>query len=422
LKNRGPERRHDLASERDGPDHCPKEFGVQKQLENPVTNDGATCPFDHRSPDLLGAAKYDVYAGLRERRVQRSDAYGGFWILSQAADVEAALLDHETFSSQRTGVMLPPTPPETVLSGLEHDPPEHGPYRRLFSQAVSRVALKVAEPEIEALTARVVTRFAESGGGDFVTEVGSVLPVEVIALVIGLPPDKATRLREITEVVWANLATDPHCFDPLIALITTEIEARRAQPRDDFLSHLAGLTMLGDRPITDQDVRAVVAGLLIAGHETTMDASANLALQLAREPDLRARVVADATVVPAVVEEVLRLDSPVQNFMRTLTRDVEINGTTMHEDDRVMLIYGSANHDPHVFDHPDTFDPDRANLKHYSFGWGLHRCVGAMLAQMELRILCRLLATYDFKVVGEPEYLPPAGPFTGLHSLKLAFS
>ncbi len=395
---------------------------MQKQLDSPVTNDAATCPFDHRSPDLLGTAKYGVYAGLRERRVQRSDAYGGFWILSQAADVEAALLDHETYSSQRTGVMLPPTPPETVLLGLEHDPPEHGPYRRLFSQAVSRPALKAAEPQIEALTARVVARFAAAGGGDFVTEVGSVLPVEIIALVIGLEPDKATRLREITEVVWANLATDPHCFDPLLALIASEIALRRAEPRDDFLTRLAGQEKLGDRPITDYDVVAVVSGLLIAGHETTMDASANLALQLAREPALRAKVVADPAVIPAVVEEVLRFDSPVQNFMRTLTRDVEIDGTTMHENDRVMLIYGSANHDPQMFEHPDTFDPNRANLKHYSFGWGLHRCVGAMLAQLELRILCRLLAPYDFRVVGEPEYLPPAGPFTGLHSLQLAFT
>ena len=395
---------------------------MQEQLNDLVTDTGETCPFDHRSPDLLGTAKYDVYTGLRERRVQRSDAYGGFWILSRAADVEAALLDHETYSSQRTGVMLPPTPPEVVLSGLEHDPPEHGPFRRLFAQAVNRATLRAAEPQIQALAERVVGRFVGAGGGDFVTEVGSVLPVEIIALVVGLPPDKATRIRELTEVVWANLSTDPHGFDPLTAMIMEEIDARRARPRDDFLSHLAAVAMLGDRPMTDVDVQAVMGGLLIAGHETTMDASANLALQLARDPALRARIVTDPSIIPAVVEEVLRYDSPVQNFMRTLTRDIEIDGTVLHENDRVMLIYGSANHDPDVFTHPESFDPDRANLKHYSFGWGLHRCVGAMLAQLELRILCELLAPHDFSVVGEPEYVPPAGPFTGLRSLHLTFA
>ena len=382
----------------------------------------ATCPFDHRSPDLRGLAKYDVYAGLRQRRVQRSDAYGGFWILSRAADVEAALLDHETYSSQRNGVMLPSAPAAVPLSGLEHDPPEHAPYRRLFARAVSRPAIRAAEPAIVALAERVVSRFAERGGGDFVTEVGSVLPVETIALVIGLPPEKAVQLRELTEDVWANLAIDPHCFDPLIAMYMDEIDARRTSPRDDFLSYIANLDVLGDRPITDIDVQSVVNGLLLAGHETTMDASANLALQLAKDPALRARMRDDPSVVDAVVEETLRFDSPVQNFMRTLTHDVEIDGMVLHENDRVMLLYGSANHDPAAFADLDRFDPDRANLKHYSFGWGLHRCVGSMLAQLELRILGGLLACYEFSVVGEPVYLPPTGPFTGLHSLRLAFS
>ena len=395
-----------------------------RQIETTVRDVPATCPFDHRASGMVGMDKYEVYAGLRERRVQRSDRYGGFWILTHADDIRAALLDPETYSSQRGGVMLPPTPAEVPLSGLEHDPPEHGPYRRLFARAVSRQAINAAEPEIRAMTERAVTRFAAAGGGDFVSQVGSVLPVETIALVIGLPSDKATLLRELTEYTWANLATDPKCFDPLIAMYMGEITARRAQPRDDFLSHLANITTLGDRPATDVDIQSVVNGLLLAGHETTMDASDNLALYLARDPALRARIVADPSLIPAVVEEVLRFDSPVQNFTRVLTRDVEVDGTVMQEGDRVMLVYGSANRDPAAFADPDTFDPRRASNKHYSFGWGIHRCVGSMLAQAELRILCGLLAPYDFSVVGEPEYAPPSGggPFSGLKRLQLAFA
>jgi cytochrome P450 len=134
-------------------------------------------------------------------------------------------------------------------------------------------------------------------------------------------------------------------------------------------------------------------------------------------------MVADPSIIPAVVEESLRFDSPVQNFLRMLTRDVEVDGVTMHEGDRVMLVYGSANRDPDAYPDPDTFDADRNAPKHFSFGWGLHRCVGAPLAQLELQTLCGLLAPHDFSVVGEPEYAPPSGngPFAGLAHLQLAF-
>lgn len=363
--------------------------------------------------------KYVTYAEIRERRVQRSDQHGGFWILSHASDVEAALLDHETYSSQVGGVFLPPI--AAPFLGLENDPPEHTPYRRLFAKAVSRPALKAAEPSVRARTEQIVARFAKAGGGDFVAEIGSVLPVEVISMVIGLPQDKATRVRELTEYAWANLA-DPQCFAPLIEVFTGEVEARRVEFRDDFLGTIANMETLGDRHITDDEINAVIVGLLTAGHETTLNGSANLALQLARDPEIRARVAADPSIIPAVVEESLRFDSPVQNFFRTLTRDVEIDGTVMHKGDRVMLIYGAANWDSQQFPDPATFDPDRDSLKHYSFGWGVHRCVGAPLAQMELRILCAQLAGYDFSVVGEPDYGPPSvgGAFSGMRSLHLA--
>jgi cytochrome P450 len=396
---------------------------MQKQMDTRVTDDVATCPFDHHSAELRGEAKYVTYEDLRERRVQRSDAWGGFWILTHADDVEKALLDNETYSSQRGGVMLPPSPSEFPFAALEHDPPEHTPYRRLYMKAVGKPAVRAAEEPVRALAARVLTGFIAAGGGDFVTEVGSVLPVETIALVIGLPEEKATRIRELTHYAWTHIATDPKCFEPLINMYMGEIMARRAHPTDDFLSLIANTRDLGDRPMTDVDLIGVVNGLLIAGHETTMNASGNLALALARDPALRARIVADPSIIPAVVEESLRFDSPVQNFLRMLTRDVEVDGVTMHEGDRVMLVYGSANRDPDAYPDPDTFDADRNAPKHFSFGWGLHRCVGAPLAQLELQTLCGLLAPHDFSVVGEPEYAPPSGngPFAGLAHLQLAF-
>lgn len=393
-----------------------------------VTGTTATCPFDHHSADLTGLAKYEVFAGLRDRRVQRTDAYGGYWVLTHAADVEAALLDHGTYSSQRQGVYLPPHDSPVPLAGIEHDPPEHVPFRRLYAKAVGRPAVTAAEPRIRELARKVIGRFADAGGGEFVTEVASVLPVETIAMVVGLDDDAARRVRELTEHAWAHF-TEPDAMVPLIEMVMSEVGRRRAEPRDDFLTEISSAEMLGTdgkggRPITDTDIVGVLNGLIIAGHETTMSASSALALQLARDPDLRARLVADPSLIPAVVEESLRFDSPVQAFVRTLTRDVEIDGVTMPEGDRVMVLYGAANHDPLSFPDPDVFDPARTNLKHYSFGWGLHRCVGAQLAQVELRIICGLLAEREFTVVGEPVYGPPSagGAFNALTSLRLAFS
>lgn len=397
---------------------------MKKQLDTPVTDDVATCPFDHHSRALKGEAKYEAYAELRERRVQRTDAHAGYWVLSHAEDIEAALLDTATFSSQRGGVHVPPPPTVNLFAALEHDPPAHGAYRRLYAKAVSRPVLKHAEAAVEALAERVIGDFVAVGGGDFVSRVASVLPVETIALVIGLPPEKATHIRELTEHVWANLATDPDAFGPLIDMYMGELMARRAHPTDDFLSIVANTTTLGNEPMTDADMIGIMNGLLIAGHETTMNASSALALQLARDPALRARIVAEPAIIPAVVEESLRFDSPVQNFFRTLNADVEVDGTVMHTGDRVGLIYGAANRDPAAFPHPDTFDPDRENLTHYSFGHGIHRCVGAPLALMELRLVCSLLAAHDFSVVGEPVYGAPSGggPFSGLTVLNLSFT
>ena len=317
---------------------------------------------------------------------------------------------------------LPPSRSEVPLAGIEHDLPEHLPFRRLFAKAVSRPAIARARPAIRELATRIITGFADAGGGDFVTDVAVTLPVETIALVLGLAPESARRVRELTQYAFAHI-TEPDGFGPLCAMVLREVAQRRTAPRDDFLSEISSAEMLGGRPITDNDILGVVNGLITAGHETTMNAAAVLALDLGRDPGLRARIVADPEIIPAVVEESLRHDSPVQNFVRTLTRDVEIDGTTMREGDRVMLVYGAANHDPAAFTDPDAFVADRANLKHYSFGWGLHRCVGAPLAQLELRIVAELLAARDYTVVGEPGYGGPSGnaAFSGLTSLNLAF-
>ncbi len=150
---------------------------------------------------------------------------------------------------------------------------------------------------------------------------------------------------------------------------------------------------------------------MIAGHETTLSASANLAYQLGLTPELQARLRDDPALIPQVVDESLRHRSPVQNFVRTLTRPVEHHGVAMDAGDKVMLIFGAANRDPAAYPGADRFDPDRFGPgsdapKHLAFGWGVHRCVGAHLAEAELRILAEELGRYELTLRAEPRFVP----------------
>lgn len=135
------------------------------------------------------------------------------------------------------------------------------------------------------------------------------------------------------------------------------------------------------RSIAPDEVVNFLLGAAIAGHETTMNAAGTLCYELARDQAIQERVRADRSLVPALVEETLRLRAPVQNFFRVVTRDHEFHGHTLRAGDRIMLVFGAANHDPEVFPDPHSLSLDRENNRHLSFGWGIHRCVGANLAQ-----------------------------------------
>ncbi len=168
---------------------------------------------------------------------------------------------------------------------------------------------------------------------------------------------------------------------------------------------------------------AAVNGAIFAGHDTTLMAGAALIKDLADDQELQQSIRAEPELIPALVEESLRISSPVSRFFRTLTRDVTMGTTTMRAGDKVMVVFGAANIDERQFPEPLRIALDRERSRHVSFGWGIHRCVGASLAQHELQVLAEVMVTQArFWPDGPARYAPPTaqGNFLGLESLPLS--
>ena len=386
--------------------------------------DVSKCPFDHHDPSLTGNVVDGVYDQMRAAGpLTWSDAYGGFWMLTGYDDVRMVESDTTTYSSAQ-GVFVPRVEGQPLSVALEQDPPEHTPFHKLYNELLSRAKVAAAEPLIHELAVRHVVAFVERGGGEFMAEVAAKLPVEVISHMIGLPPEISSQLRELSEDAWKDRFGEPGTNPQKMGhLMMGEAMRRLAEPQDDFLTALVQ-TQVNGQPIEPFDVVSFLLGAAIAGHETTMNGAGNLCYELAIDGNLQERVRADRTLVPALIEETLRLRAPVQNFFRVVTRDHDLHGQTLRAGDRVMLVYGAANHDPVAFPEPDHLSLDRGANRHLSFGWGIHRCPGAHLAQVELRHLAeRLLDGPPFELAGDVVFghMESGGTFLGIRSLPIRF-
>ncbi len=403
------------------------------------------CPhFDHHHRYVDDdTERYGDYRALQSQRVARSEAYGGFWILTRHEDVVAAEADWETFSSA-DGVVAPVEDHRRFNQvALEQDPPQHGAYRRLYLDLLSRTRVGEALPFITEVTRRRVDALAAAGGGDFVASVAVPVPVEVVAHLLGLDDVAVAALRSLSEDAWAALSrprrTDAAAADAgtasddaaagvapptLSRLLRAEADRRREHPRDDFLTGLLDARIDGE-PISEIGLASFLVGAVIAGHDTTLAAASNLAYQLALDPGLQQRLRAHPELHGRAIEESLRQRSPVQNFFRTVRRTVTIGEVTMAPGDKVMVLFGAANRDPDRYAHPeefdlDRFDSDRDARGHLAYGYGVHRCAGAHLAEVELRVLLDALLGCELSLNGEIRFKPTAhGAFLAIEALPL---
>ena len=387
------------------------------------------CPHVDHHETLSDAERYQRYAELRACPVAHTEAAGGYWILSRFDDVAAAAEDWRTYSSAQGVLAPPPAGRRARQVALEQDPPEHTVYRKLYAELLSRPRVRAIEGDIRAnAAARLAGLAAATSGGepaDFIDHVAAPVPIEALATLLGFDPDVTAQLRDLAVAELARIHRPPDGAGArpeltLMDLLRAQIDDRREHPRDDFI------TLLVNQGLPPVGLLSFLVGAVIAGHETTLIAAANMAYQLGLDPTLQRRLRAEPHLVPRAVDESLRHRSPVQNFVRTLTRDVELHGETMPAGDKVMLLFGAADRDPARWAGPDgdgadRSDPDQYDLdrhasdrdagRHLAYGAGIHRCVGAFLAEVELRILVEELAAYDLRL-GHPDREPTFTPTT----------
>ncbi|MFD7135298.1 cytochrome P450 [Streptomyces sp. NPDC059894] len=366
--------------------------------------------FDPWDPAFV-ADPYPAYAELRERgRVIRYEPTGQ-WLVPHHADVSALLRDRRLgrtyqhrFTHEDFGRTAPPAEHEPFHTLNDHgmldlEPPDHTRIRRLVSKAFTPRTVERLKPYVERLAGELVDGLVAAGGGDLLTDVAEPLPVAVIAEMLGIPASERAPLRPWSADICGMYELGPsqetarravRASVEFSAYLRELIAARRKEPGEDLVSALIAAHDEGDR-LTEQEMISTAVLLLNAGHEATVNATVNGWWALFRNPDQLAALRADHSLVPSAVEELMRYDTPLQLFERWVLDDIEIDGTTIPRGAEIAMLFGSANRDPSVFTAPDRLDLTRAENPHISFSAGIHYCIGAPLARIELAASMRAL-------------------------------
>jgi len=352
----------------------------------------------------IDADPHPVWRRMRdEAPLYRNDKHD-FWALSRFQDVEAGMLDWRSYSSARGSVLEIIKAGITIPPGvmLFEDPPLHDVHRSVIARAFTPRRMAAIEPQVRAFCARSLDPLVGGGGFDFIGDLGSQMPMRVIGMLLGIPEadqeairdtiDESLRLEE-GEPTGANshrVARAGAAGALSMGNFPEYIEWRRKHPSDDLMTELLGAVFVDDvgveRRLRDDELVSLIGLLAGAGNETTTRLIGWTGFLLDRFPDQRRLLVADRSLVPNAIEEILRFEAPSPVQARTVMRDVEHYGTRVPEGSVLLLLNGSANRDERQFENPDRLDVRRELDHHLSFGYGIHFCLGAALARIEGRV------------------------------------
>ncbi|MBC7956405.1 MAG: cytochrome P450 [Cytophagales bacterium] len=371
------------------------------------------CPvhsdFDPLVPETFDSA-HAQYAELRARcPVAHSDAFGGFWALTKYDDVVTALSDVSTYVTSVQNVV-----PKVAFTGrrppLHLDPPEHTPYRAALNPLLTPERVARLEPVVRRFAVELLAPMIASGQADICEAFGGHLPVRVFGHWMNLPPHLESALAQAGPafIRAVQSAQENVMRDTSLALydMARQLIALRKQskldPDKDPTSALLAARKDGE-PLPDEMVVGMVRQVLVVGIVAPMVMVGTMAVHLSRHLELQQQLRNDLSLVPAAVEEFLRLYTPYRGFARTATHDVEFRGRTIEKDEPIALLYASANRDEDVFPDAASFQLHRPNIKeHLAFGRGPHYCAGAALARVELQVALEelLKRTKHFEVNG----------------------
>jgi hypothetical protein len=364
-----------------------------------------TSPFAPWSAAFV-ADPYPAYAELRATGRAHFFEPTGQWLIPHYDDVNALLRDRRLgrtylhrFSHEEFGrpAPRPEHEPFTTLNGnglLDLEAPAHSRVRRLVAKAFTPRTVEALTPTVERLAAELVGSFRADGGGDLLARVAEPLPVAVIAEMLGIPPADRPLLRPWSAAITGMFELNPdeetarravRASREFSAYLRDLIAARRADPGQDLISAMIAAHDGGD-VLSEQEMVSTCVLLLNAGHEATVNTTTLGWLHLFRRPDQLRLLTDEPGRLGDAVEEMLRYDTPLQLFERWVLDDVEVGGTVIPHGSEVALLFGSANRDPARFRDPHRFDVTRpaADNRHVTFGAGIHYCLGAPLARIEL--------------------------------------
>jgi cholest-4-en-3-one 26-monooxygenase len=360
-------------------------------------------PIDVFDPDIyVKGVPHDAFRVLRAERpvsFQEEPPDGrGFWAVTKYQDIVAISKDPHTYSSYRGGTNIPDYPPDSLdvirMLMVNMDPPQHTKFRRLTSTGFTPKMIARMEEYIRRAAREIVDDVIESGRCDFVTKISAELPLIVIADVMGVPQedrhlvfDWSNRLIGFDDPEFqTSLEDGTIAAQEMWSYANQLAEDRRGKDGKDLVTVLINAEIDGER-LDEMEFDAFFLLLSVAGNETTRNLISGGMLALIENPDQRARLLADPSLLGTAVDEMLRWVTPVNHFRRTATKDVVLHGEQIKENDKVVLFYTSANRDEDVFTNPMQFDVGRTPNEHLAFGIGQHSCLGLNLARLEIKVM-----------------------------------
>jgi cytochrome P450 len=374
------------------------------------------------------ADPYRVYAELRERTPVLYDEDTDHWLVARYEDVNRLLRDRRlgrTYLHVATHAEMGHADPpawhdpfwDLINAGiLDMEPPDHTRVRRLVSKAFTPAYVEALRPRVETIVKGLVDPLVGAGEVDLLPTVAEPLPVTVIAEMLGVPQTDQHLLRpwsaDICKMYELNPSRDAQeasvrASVEFSAYLRTLARERRDAEGDDLITALAHVVDEGER-LTEDELVGTCVLLLNAGHEATVNSTLLGWWTLFRHPERLAELRADHGLIPSAVEELLRFDTPLQMFERWVLEPVELHGVEIPRGAELGLLFGSANHDPGVFDAPEELRLDRAPNPHLTFGAGIHFCLGAPLGRLELQTsFTALLERFpSMEPVEEPRWKP----------------
>ncbi|KAI6820890.1 hypothetical protein KC340_g13446 [Hortaea werneckii] len=373
---------------------------------------------------------HEEYRYLRKHcPIIHTSQYGGYWLLTRYEDVKQAAMDSDTFISSVKAV-VPSDPRGLRRPPLNFDAPAHTPFRKALERTVKPARLRRLKDPLLKHAEAALAPLLSRGHGDISAEFAANFVARMEAEWLNLDPRIASELA-VTAARWLNAW---RMQDKDVVTVNSQkmyqiardlLEDRKVNPRDPEDDPASSLLLERDAqgcPLKDEELVGCLRQSLVVGVVAPPILVGSICNHLATDKDLQIKLREDETLIPAALEEFIRLYSPYRGFARTTSRDVEIHGETVRPREPITLCYTAANHDPEVFDQPDEFILERPNItKHLGFGRGRHQCAGMPLARLTLDIMVRSILKHNksFEVAGELEY--SRMPEMGVISCPLAF-